>query len=140
LPQRDRESTIDTKGRAWGHGKRKRSHAIANVKAGSGKITVNDRPLLEVFLLPEQRHKILLPLTVTSYTCLLDVDIKVHGGGNTGQAEACIPAIAKAICKWDVTTRPALKYLKLMRNDPRKVERKKAGKIKARKGQVYRRR
>ena len=82
----------------------------------------------------------LLPLTVTSYTCLLDVDIRVHGGGTSGQAEAVIPALAKAICKWDVSTRPALKYLRLMRNDPRKVERKKNGKIKARKGNVFRKR
>ena len=81
--------------------------------------------MLEYFHLPYQRHKMLYPLTMTSYTCLLDVDIKVWGGGITGQCEACIPAIAKALQKYDVGTRPILKHLKLMRTDPRVVERKK---------------
>jgi len=81
-----------------------------------------------------------LPLTVTQYTCLLDVNINVKGGGLTGQAEACVPAIARALQSFDVDTRPVLKYLRLLKNDPRRVERKKPGLIKARKGQVYRRR
>ena len=58
----------------------------------------------------------------------------------TGQPEAIVPAIAKAIQNYDVNTRPILKYFKLMRHDPRQVERKKPGLPKARKGQVYRRR
>jgi len=71
---------------------------------------------------------------------LLDVNINVKGGGLTGQAEACVPAIARALQSFDVDTRPVLKYLRLLKNDPRRVERKKPGLIKARKGQVYRRR
>jgi len=64
----------------------------------------------------------------------------VHGGGLSGQAEAIIPAMAKAIQNFDVSTRPMLKYFKLLANDPRQVERKKYGRIKARKSQVYVRR
>ena len=71
---------------------------------------------------------------------MLDVDIRVHGGGTSGQAEACIPAISKALQAYDVKTRRPLKYLDLLKNDPRRVERKKPGLQKARKGQVYRRR
>jgi ribosomal protein S9 len=41
---------------------------------------------------------------------------------------------------YDVKTRAVLKYFRLMRHDPRQVERKKIGRVKARKGQVYRRR
>jgi ribosomal protein S9 len=48
--------------------------------------------------------------------------------------------MAKALQSFDVKTRPVLKFFKLMRTDPRQVERKKFGRIKARKGQVYRRR
>jgi small subunit ribosomal protein S9 len=82
----------------------------------------------------------MLPLSVTQYTCILDVDIWVHGGGLTGQCESIVPAIAKAIQNYDVKTRSILKYYRLMKHDPRNVERKKAGLIKARKGPVYRRR
>lgn len=91
-------------------------------------------------MLPSQRQRILLPLTVTHYTCLLDVEINVRGGGTTGQCEACVPAIANAIQAYDVNARAVLKYLRLLRNDPRRVERKKPGLLKARKGQTYVRR
>jgi small subunit ribosomal protein S9 len=140
LPQKPREPKLDNKGKAWGSGKRKNALAVANVKAGSGKIIINGRPLLQYFMMPSQRQRILLPLTVTQYTCLLDVEVNVRGGGTTGQCEACVPAIAKAIQAYDVNARPVLKYLRLLRNDSRRVERKKPGLLKARKGQTYVRR
>ena len=80
------------------------------------------------------------PLSVTNYTCLLDVNLKVWGGGFNGQVEAIIPAISKAIQGFDMNTRKTLKYFNLMKHDPRNVERKKIGHPKARKGKVYRRR
>merc|ERR1712166_1118903 len=92
LRRKERESNIDKNGVAFGFGKRKRSVCYAKVKAGSGKVIINGRPMLEVFLLPRQRYQLILPLTITQYTCLLDVDIVVKGGGLSGQAEACIPA------------------------------------------------
>lgn len=140
LPQKDREPKLDIKGRAWGMGKRKASVAFVNVKAGSGRITVNGKPFIQYFHQPQYRYLILKPMVVTAYTCLLDVDIRVSGGGVTGQAEACVPAIAKALQAYDVKTRRPLKHLDLLKNDPRRVERKKPGLQKARKGQVYRRR
>jgi len=140
LPQKEREAKLDSSGKAWGSGKRKNAIAVANVTAGSGKVTVNGKPLLDYFLQPSERYRILMPLSLTQYTCLLDVNITVRGGGSTGQCEACVPAIARALQNYDVHTRPILKYLRLLRNDPRRVERKKPGLQKARKGQVYRRR
>jgi small subunit ribosomal protein S9 len=71
---------------------------------------------------------------------LLDVNIRVWGGGINGHVEAIIPALAKAVQGFDISTRKVLKYFKLMRHDGRNVERKKIGKQKARKGNVYRRR
>jgi ribosomal protein S9 len=60
---------------------------------------------------------------ITQYTCLLDDDIWVKGGGFTGQAESIVPAVGKAIQNFDVKTRPVLKYFRLMRHDRRNVER-----------------
>jgi len=140
LPMKEREAKIDSKMRAYGFGKRKRSNAIAVVLPGRGKITINGKPLLQSLFMPMQRQRIITPLSVTGYTCLLDVNLKVWGGGFNGQVEAIIPAISKAIQGFDMNTRRALKHFKLMRHDPRNVERKKIGKQKARKGNVYRRR
>ena len=46
LPASKREAKIDSKMRAYGYGKRKKARAIAQVVPGSGKITVNGKPLL----------------------------------------------------------------------------------------------
>ena len=77
---------------------------------------------------------------MTNYTCLLDINLKVWGGGYNGQVEAIIPAIAKAVMGFDMNTRKTLKMFGLMKTDGRNVERKKIGMKKARKGKVYRRR
>jgi len=140
LPMKARSDKLDQGGRAWGAGKRKRAKIICNVKAGTGKITINGKPMHQYFHLPSQRYKLMLPLKVTGYSCLVDINIHARGGGTSGQSEACQPAIANALQAFDVNTRPTLKYLKLFKNDPRKVERKKPGLQKARKGQVFRRR
>ena len=52
LPQKEREPMLDVSGKAWGSGKRKNAIAVANVQAGSGKIRVNNRPLLQYFMMP----------------------------------------------------------------------------------------
>ena len=140
LPMKERQARIDSKARAYGYGKRKQSRALVRVEPGTGKITVNNKPLLQALFLPMQRSRILLPLVLTHYTCLLDVKIKVWGGGFNGQVEAIVPALARALQGFDVHTRRPLKYFGLMQHDPRNKERKKIGKQKARKGQVYRRR
>ena len=140
LPMKERLARIDSKARAHGFGKRKTSRALVRVEPGTGKIIVNDKPILQAMFLPMQRARILLPLVLTHYTCLLDVKIKVWGGGYNGQVEAIVPALARALQAFDVNTRKNLKYFGLMRHDPRNKERKKIGKQSARKGQVYRRR
>ena len=70
----------------------------------------------------------------------MDVNLTVWGGGYNGQVEAIIPALAKAIRGFDMNTRRTLKFFGLTKHDGRNKERKKIGKQKARKGNVYRRR
>lgn len=65
LPHKEREAKLDSKNRAWGSGKRKNAIAVANVKAGTGKITVNNKPMLQYFLHPSQRQRLLIPLSAT---------------------------------------------------------------------------
>lgn len=84
LPQKEKEAKLDSSGSAWGWGKRKTSRAVVRVKPGKGTITINGKNMLEYFHLPSQRYRMLLPLTITEYTALLDVDIWIHGGGLTG--------------------------------------------------------
>jgi hypothetical protein len=46
LPMKERDAKIDSKMRAYGYGKRKKSKCLATVMPGTGKITVNGKPIL----------------------------------------------------------------------------------------------
>jgi hypothetical protein len=56
------DPVVDRTQSAWGYGKKKTSVAVAQLKAGSGQITINGKPLLDYFLLPKQRYLMMIPL------------------------------------------------------------------------------
>ena len=63
----------------------------------------------------------------------VDVTVRVHGGGVSGQAGAIRHGIARALCEIDVDLRPELKRRGFLTRDARIKERRKAGLKKARK-------
>jgi small subunit ribosomal protein S9 len=67
----------------------------------------------------------------------LDINIKVKGGGSFGQAGAIRHGISRALIAYDEELRPQLKKAGLLTRDPRKVERKKPGLVKARKSKQF---
>lgn len=114
-------------------GKRKRSVARVTIMAGDGKVTVNDREFEEYF--PRARHRTAVnsPLVVTGYESNLNIRIRVHGGGISGQAGAIRHGIARALLEVDADLRPELKRRGFLTRDARAKERRKAGLKKARK-------
>lgn len=115
-------------------GKRKRSKARVYLKAGSGKITVNAKPIDEYFVRPTSRLLIRQPLEVTSQMDKWDIQVNVMGGGVSGQAGATRHGIARALEAVDKETfRSVLKKAGMLTRDAREVERKKPGRPKARK-------
>jgi len=116
-----------------GYSKRKRSRAVASISEGSGEITINDRPLNEYFHAISYKDAVLSPLVISETLMKWNVNIRTWGGGMKGQAEAIRRALAMALCKYDLAYRPSLKLAGLLKNDARKVERKKPGQLKARK-------
>jgi len=82
-------------------GKRKTAIARATVKAGKGRIRVNNVPL-EILEPEVGRGKIMEPLMHAGDEVWkqLDIDVRVSGGGFMGQAEATRTAIARALLKW----------------------------------------
>ena len=67
----------------------------------------------------------------------VDLDIKVKGGGSFGQAGAIRHGISRALISYDEELRPQLKKAGLLTRDPRRVERKKPGLVKARKSKQF---
>jgi len=114
-------------------GKRKRSVARVIILPGDGKIHVNERDVEEYF--PRARHRTIInsPLVATGYESNIDIRIRVHGGGISGQAGAVRHGIAKALTEVDPELRGELKRRGFLTRDARAKERRKAGLKKARK-------
>ena len=116
-----------------GTGRRKTAVARVRIAAGSGKITVNGRPLENYFVLETQRMHLMQPLVSTELTEKYDVRVNVAGGGPNGQAGAVRHGIARALIEADANLRPTLKAQGLLTRDPRMKERNKYGQPGARK-------
>ena len=73
------------------------------------------------------------PLELTNTLNKYDIDVKVKGGGQTGQAGAIRLAIARGLQTMDTELRSELKKAGMLTRDSRTVERKKYGQPGARK-------
>jgi len=114
-------------------GRRKTSVARVVLRPGSGEWSVNGRALAEYF--PRLYHQTRLeePLKTADLEGRFDVQLRLNGGGLTGQADAARLALARALVEHDEDLRPELRGRGLLTRDDRKVERKKPGQPKARK-------
>lgn len=131
---------VDSLGRAYATGKRKNSVARVWIKAGSGKITINDKEAREYLGREILFNIINHPFEAVKMSSKFDVVATVVGGGLSGQAGAVAHGISKSLVKFDPEFRVELKSQGFLTRDSRVVERKKPGLKKARKGQTYRKR
>jgi small subunit ribosomal protein S9 len=72
------------------------------------------------------------PLNIVNRASQFDINATVMGGGLSGQAGAVRHGISKALTYYEPEPRPALKKGGFLTRDSRTVERKKYGKMKAR--------
>jgi small subunit ribosomal protein S9 len=114
-------------------GKRKTSIARVILLPGSGNVKVNKQELDAYF--PRSLHQSMArqPLVATGYDGNVDVQVRVHGGGTSGQAGAVRHGIARALVEVDPELRGELKRRGYLTRDAREKERRKAGLKKARK-------
>ena len=118
-------------------GRRKTSSARVYLKKGKGNISVNDKKLDEYFGRKVAQMLVMEPLELLELTEKIDVNVKVSGGGSFGQAGAIRHGISRALIMYDEDLRPQLKKAGLLTRDPRRVERKKPGLVKARKSKQF---
>ena len=118
-------------------GRRKQAIARVRIRAGSGQITVNSRPITEYF--PSETHRMVVtePLRLTPLTDVYDVQATIDGGGVSGQAGAMRLGIARGLVALDPDLRVSLKRAGLLTRDAREKESKKYGLHKARKAPQY---
>ena len=121
----------------YGTGRRKTATARVYLKAGSGRITVNERSLDEFFGRETGRMIVRQPLEAVQLTSKFDISVKVDGGGITGQAGAIRHGITRALIEYDESLRKTLRDAGFVTRDAREVERKKVGRRKARRCPQY---
>ncbi|MDQ3259696.1 MAG: 30S ribosomal protein S9 [Pseudomonadota bacterium] len=121
----------------YGTGRRKSSVARVFIKAGSGNIIVNEKPVDQYFSRETGRMIVRQPLELTNNLTSFDVMVNVFGGGESGQAGAVRHGITRALIDYDVALKAALKKAGLVTRDAREVERKKVGLRKARRAKQF---
>ena len=117
-----------------GTGRRKSSVAQVKLVPGKGKITVNGRDVREFLPYETNVMDLTQPLVMTNNENTFDIDVKVSGGGFTGQTGAIRLGITRALLEYDKANeekedsyRKTLKVNGMVTRDPRKKERKKPG-------------
>ena len=121
----------------YGTGRRKKSIARVRVMPGTGKITVNNKPIDEYFGLETLKLIIKQPLTTTNTLDKYDIVCKVLGGGLSGQAGAIRHGLSRALLVANSEFKPTLKAAGFLTRDSRMKERKKYGLKKARKAPQF---
>ena len=114
-------------------GRRKAAVARVYLTEGTGKITIDRRPIDVYFPSSILRYVVLQPLNLLGVADKYDIMAHLDGGSYKGQAEAMRLAISRALVKINPEDKPALRAEGFMTRDPRAVERKKPGQPKARK-------
>lgn len=119
-------------------GRRKRSIAKVSLTSGSGKITVNGVDVKEYMPYETLVMDLKQPLELTGTTTSFDVDVKVVGGGFSGQTGAIRLGIARALLEVNSEGyRATLKGAGMITRDSRIKERKKYGLKKARRAPQF---
>ena len=121
-----------------GIGRRKESSARVRLMEGSGTFTVNDKELEAYFTRLGDVEAIVKAFKITDQAQdNYDVSVLVNGGGVTGQRDAVLLGLARALVKMDEELRPPLRHNGYLTRDPRVKERKKPGLKRARKAPTY---
>lgn len=121
-----------------GIGRRKAATArVRLVPGGTGNLLINDKDGSEFLPRPGDVDILLEPLTVTGNGRSFDITVHVNGGGVTGQRDAILLGIARALIKVNPDLKPQLREHNYLTRDARVKERKKPGLKRARKAPTY---
>jgi small subunit ribosomal protein S9 len=132
----EKEKKVTTKDKKYFRaiGRRKTATAIVSIfKATKNSYTINGKDYTEYFKSQELKKIVGDAFETVTPAEKFEVVITTKGGGSHAQAEAIRHGISRALVLFDSELRGDLKKAKMLKRDPRKVERKKFGLKKARK-------
>ncbi len=114
-------------------GRRKTATARVRLTPGTGKRIINNVQMKKYLQREVLEMVVEQPFEIADLSEKFDMKVNVVGGGLSGQAGAIRHGISRALLKYDEALREGLKKRGFLTRDPRMVERKKAGRPKARK-------
>ena len=121
-----------------GIGRRKESTARVRIASGTGIFTVNQKTLEDYFGRKGDAETIIAPLNAAGEARnTLDITATVNGGGVTGQTDAVMMGLARALLLMKPDAHSALRKGGFLTRDARVKERKKPGLKRARKAPTY---
>lgn len=126
-PELKRDKKLAT---PFSHGVGRRKRSVARVwlrRGGNGKTMVNGKPADSYFDTDFNRKQVSLPMSLLPKGITYDVEVNVHGGGTSTQANAVRLGISRALLASDESLKPILRKYRLLTVDSRVKERKKYG-------------
>lgn len=115
-------------------GRRKTATAVVKIKKSSkNSYTINGKDFTVYFPTPELKKIVTEAFETAAPSDKFEMIVTAKGGGSHAQAEAVRHGISRALVLFDADLRTTLKKAKMLKRDPRQVERKKFGLKKARK-------
>lgn len=130
----DKKTTIKDREYKRAIGRRKTGTAVVKLyKASKNSYTINGKDFTEYFKTAQLRKIVTSAIETTSPVDKFEVVVTTKGSGIHSQAEAVRHGISRALVLYDLELRSVLKKAKMLKRDPRQVERKKFGLKKARK-------
>lgn len=140
----------NTTSQFYGTGRRKSASARVFLKEGSGNITVNGLALDQYFGRKTAQMVVRQPIELLGIQNDFDFKITIKGGGKSGQAGAIRHGITRALMAYDENDEtsktletPELPWRRVLRKagfvtrDSRVVERKKVGRVGARRSKQF---
>lgn len=115
-------------------GRRKTAVAVVRLyEATKNSYSINGKDLIEYFKTADLKKIVTSAFETVTPAEKFEVVVTTKGGGSHAQAEAVRHGISRALVLFDAELRSLLKKAKMLKRDPRQVERKKFGLKKARK-------
>lgn len=128
------EKKLGTKEYFRAIGRRKTATAVVKLlKATKTSYDINGKELDVYFPTSELKKIVTGAFETAAPSEKFEVTATTKGGGSHAQAEAVRHGISRALVLFDAELRTTLKKAKMLKRDPRQVERKKFGLKKARK-------
>lgn len=118
-------------------GKKKTASAQVRLFEGKGESQINGKKIGDYISRKDLFDIVYTPLKLCKLKETTYFEVKVVGSGDASQAYAIRHGLAKALAGKDAQFRAILKAEGLLTRDARKVERKKPGRHKARKGMQW---